>query len=155
MLLKTGVLIGAAVVAAGLAAWEYAPFAAHPRFAPDTRHGAAPQPDDASQPFTPVLVTSPLAGSVSAVYVTVDTYVKTGNALALIDSPLLRSRLDAAKADLEMERSAEVNAETAAENLQTELSGALSGKLDAELQAPGAGATQLYKEEILDDAPQL
>src|ERR1051325_10465383 len=103
MLSKTGLRIGSVVIAVGLAAWGYAQFAAHPRT-------AAPQQHDAPEAFT-VPLTSPLAGSVSAVYVTMDTYVKTGNALALIDSPFLRSRLDAAKADLEMERSAEVSAE--------------------------------------------
>jgi len=66
--------------------------------------------------------------------------VKKGQALALIDSPMLRARLDEAKADLEMERSAAVNAEAAADNLEAELSNAQTYRVDMEAQVSSAAA---------------
>src|SRR5207244_10428620 len=99
MLPGTRILVGATAVAAGLAAWEFERAEGHAKFA-------------ASAPAA-IQVTSQVAGVVSAAYVEVHAAVKAGQALALIDSPVLRARLDETKANLEMERSAEVNAETA------------------------------------------
>ena len=155
MLSTTRILIGVAVVAVGLAAWEYARVEARPRIAPETTPGDTPRQGDTPQAPRPVRVTSPLAGTVSAVYVAVDKYVTMGQALALIDSPMLRTRLDAAKADLEMERSAEVNAETAVENLQAQLSDALSYKLEIEAQVSGGDTREEDARSMLERREEI
>jgi multidrug resistance efflux pump len=107
---RTRILIGAAAVAVGLAAWEFERAEAHAKLAVD-----------APQSLAGIPVTSQVAGVVSALYAGVDATVRQGQALALIDSPILRARLDEAKANLEMERSAEMNAEAGVEDARSQL----------------------------------
>src|SRR5258706_6619854 len=155
MFSRTRILLGAAAVAVALAAWEYVRVEAHPKFTPETMPGAAPQQSDAPPAPLPVQLNSPLAGTVSAVYVSANTFVKTGQALALIDSPVLRARLDEAQADLEMERSAAMNAETAAENLQAQLSNAQTYMLDVEAQVSGAEAMEADARSVFEHRDEL
>src|SRR5262249_12293170 len=111
-----------------------------------------PQERDAS---SQIPLRSLLSGTISAVYVSLNSYVRTGQAMAMVDSDVLLARLDEAKQNLEMQRSAEINAETAAESLQAKWTNAQSYQPYAESELSSAQSAAADARSILDHRDEL